>query len=94
MQVSDFAAIYMSRYGCEKRKCWSFFALAPMGKNGFFVPPVVVVGLGKKQGCQFSGFSLISDFLRIKACGMKYGKNMGQNTNSIHRQAWQWQKAQ
>ena len=31
------------------------------------------------QGCQFSDFSLISDCLRIKECGMKlikYGKNM------------------
>ena len=31
------------------------------------------------QGCQFSDFSLISDFLRKKECGMeliKYGKNM------------------
>ena len=31
------------------------------------------------QGCQFSDFSLISDFLRIKKSGIKlikYGKNM------------------
>ena len=28
-----------------------------------------------KQGCQFSDFSLISDFFRIKECGMKLIKD-------------------
>ena len=37
------------------------------------------MGICLQQGCQFSDFSLISDFLRLKEIGIKlikYGQNM------------------
>ena len=40
MRVLEFPSIRPSRYGREKRKCWSQIALAGMGGKQFFGSPV------------------------------------------------------
>ena len=48
MRVSELPSICTSRYGREKRKCWSQIALASMGGEGLSDPPVVVEILSQK----------------------------------------------
>ena len=40
MRVPEFPSIGTSGYARKKRKCWSLFALTPMGEKRFSSPPV------------------------------------------------------